>query len=122
MDLSTKKCVPCEGGTQPLSHDEAQKILQQTPGWSLHEVAPSTMKGRASHFQIEREFKFKNFKEAVAFVNRIAELAEENGHHPNILLHGWNKVHLTFFTHAIGGLSENDFIMAAKVNGTTHRL
>jgi len=82
----------------------------------LHEVAPSTAKGRVSHFQIEREFTFKNFKKAMVFVNKVAELAESEGHHPNILLHSWNKVRLTFYTHAIGGLSENDFIMAAKVN------
>ncbi len=116
-ELAAKKCVPCEGGTQPISHDEAQKMLEQVNGWELHEVAPSPIRGRANHFQIEREFKFKNFNEAVAFMNRIADLAEENGHHPDMLLHGWNKVHLTFYTHALGGLSENDFIMAAKVNG-----
>jgi 4a-hydroxytetrahydrobiopterin dehydratase len=114
-ELAKKKCVPCEGSAMPLSHDEAQEMLKQTPGWELHEVAPSPVKGRASHFQIEREFKFKNFKEAMAFVNRVADLAENEGHHPNILLHSWNKVRLTFYTHAIGGLSQNDFIMAAKL-------
>lgn len=127
MNTFTKKhCVPCKGSIPPLTHDEAQKYLKEVPGWELYEVA---------HFQkvaqpqlginnlaslrlgLEREFKFKNFKEAVAFVNKVAELAESEGHHPNIFLHSWNKVRLTLSTHAIGGLSENDFIMAAKVNG-----
>lgn len=111
-----KKCVPCEGGVTPFSHNEAQEFLKQTEDWELHEVTPSTVKGRASHFQIEREWKFKNFAEAVAFVNKVAGLAEAENHHPNIDLHSWNRVRLVFFTHKIGGLSENDFIMAAKVN------
>jgi 4a-hydroxytetrahydrobiopterin dehydratase len=115
-DFLKKHCIPCEGGAAPLSHEEAQNMLEEVPGWELHKVAPSSVKGRASHFQIQRDFKFKNFKEAVAFVNKVAELAEHEGHHPNILLHSWNKVRLTLYTHAIGGLSENDFIVAAKIN------
>lgn len=115
-DLTQKHCVPCEGGTPPLSHDEATAMVKQIPGWELHEVAPSLFPGREHHFQIEREFKFKNFKEAMAFVNRVAELAEKEKHHPDMLVHGWNKLHLTLVTHAIGGLSENDFILAAKIN------
>ena len=69
--------------------------------------------------KVVRRFKFKNFKEAINFVNKVADLAEEEDHHPNISIYGWNKVKLTFFTHAIKGLSENDFIMAAKVNQIT---
>lgn len=106
-DFLKKHCIPCEVGTQPLTHDAALNYLKQTAGWTLKETTP---------FQIKRDFKFKNFKEAVAFVNKVAELAETEGHHPNIFLHSWNKVRLTLYTHAIGGLSENDFIMAAKVN------
>ena len=66
--------------------------------------------------QIEKEYKFKNFKEALEFVNKVGELAESEGHHPDINLHGWNKVKLTLSTHAIGGLSENDFILASKID------
>lgn len=90
-----------------MSREAVKKFLSQVSGWNLKDD-PSP--------QIERNFKFKNFKEAVAFVNKVSEVAESEGHHPNILLHNWNKVRLTFYTHAIGGLSENDFIMAAKVN------
>ena len=115
-NLVEKKCTPCEGGAVPINHDEAHRMLKEIPGWSLHEIATSPAKGRKGHLQIEHEFKFKNFKEAMGFVNKIAELAENEGHHPDIFIHGWNKVLLTFYTHAIGGLSENDFIMAAKVN------
>lgn len=106
-NLSAKKCAACEGGVPPLTRDAALNYLKQISGWTLQETVP---------FQIERDFKFKNFKEAMAFVNKVAELAESEGHHPNILIHSWNKVRLTLYTHAIGGLSENDFIMAAKVN------
>lgn len=102
----------------PLTHDAANEYLLKVNGWRLHEVAPSTVKNKKSHFQIEKELTFKNFKEAMAFVNKIADLAEREGHHPNILIHRWNKVHLTLYTHAIDGLSENDFIMAAKIDGT----
>lgn len=106
--LKQKHCVPCEGDVPPLTRDSALNFLKQVSGWTLQKMAP---------LQIKREFKFKNFKEAVAFINKVAELAESEGHHPNIFLYSWNKVRLTLYTHAIGGLSENDFIMAAKVNG-----
>lgn len=101
-DLTQKKCVPCEGGTPSLSDDQIQKYLKEVPQWVLEEG------------KVVRRFKFNNFKEAIAFVNKIAELAEAENHHPNILVYGWRNVKLTFFTHAINGLSENDFIMAAK--------
>jgi len=100
-DLTQKKCVPCEGGTPPIS--EANDLLKQTPGWELMDN------------KISKKFKFKDFVEAMAFVNKVAELAESEGHHPDIAV-SWNKVTLTLWTHAIGGLSENDFIVAAKVN------
>lgn len=104
-DLSSKKCVPCEGGMPPLLREEAERLLSQTLGWKI-----------ADDKKILREFSFKNFKEAMIFVNRVADLAEEEGHHPDIMIHGWNKVRLELSTHAIGGLSENDFIVAAKIN------
>ncbi len=108
-DLTQKKCLPCEGGVEPLSEDEIKNYLSQIKGWNLAKVD--------NHFQIEKEFVFKDFKEAIEFVNRVADLAEEEGHHPDICIH-YNKVKLTLWTHAIGGLSENDFILAAKVDAT----
>src|SRR3989344_5626108 len=104
MELSEKKCVPCEGGTPPMTPDEAMKLQQQVKGWRL-----VTVNGVHA---IEKKFKFKDFAEAMVFVNKVATLAEEEGHHPDITI-SWNKVLLQLTTHAIKGLSENDFIMAA---------
>ena len=104
-NLKNKKCVPCEGGVAPLTPDEYGAYLRsELLGWIA-----------VNEKQIEKEYKFKNFKEALAFVNKVGELAEAEGHHPDINLHGWNKVKLTLSTHAIGGLSENDFILASKI-------
>jgi 4a-hydroxytetrahydrobiopterin dehydratase len=105
-DLITKHCAPCEGGTKPMTAAEAGAYLAQVPGWKLVEGEPA---------KIARSRKLKDFIEAMAFVNRVAELAEAEGHHPDIAI-SWNRVTLELFTHAIGGLSENDFIMAAKIN------
>ncbi len=105
MNLLSKKCVPCEGGVPPMSLGEATKNLAEIKDWRL-------IDGK----KIEKEFKFKDFKEAMSFVNKVADLAESEGHHPDIIVHGWNKVRLELSTHAIGGLSENDFIMAAKAD------
>ena len=106
-NLASKKCVPCEGGTPSLSREQVKKLLPQIQGW----ITGSDFK------KISRNFKFKDFKAALDFVNKVAELAESEGHHPDILVHDWNKVRLELSTHAIGGLSENDFIMAAKIDG-----
>ena len=106
-DLIARKCVPCRGDAQKLTQEEAQKMLPQVPGWEVAE-GPSSL---------HREFKFKNFKEALAFVNRVGEIAEFEGHHPNITLHDWNRVTLELYTLATGGLHENDFILAAKIGG-----
>jgi 4a-hydroxytetrahydrobiopterin dehydratase len=103
MELAAKKCIPCEGGTPPMGELEAKALLKEVEGWQLLEN------------KIQKVFKFKDFKESMEFVNRVADLAEEEGHHPDILI-SWNKVTLNLTTHAIGGLSENDFIMAAKIN------
>jgi len=103
--LLSKKCVPCEGGISPMRADEVNVLLSQVYGWSADE----------DFKKIYREFKFNNFKEAMEFVNQVASLAESEGHHPDIYIHNWNKVRLELSTHAIGGLSENDFIMAAKI-------
>jgi 4a-hydroxytetrahydrobiopterin dehydratase len=89
-----------------MSMEEAHDLIEQVPGWELGEN------------KLTRRFKFKNFREAMAFVNRVAELAEDEGHHPDIHI-SWNRVRLDLTTHAIKGLSENDFIMAAKTNDLT---
>lgn len=105
-DLSQKHCVPCEGGTPPLSDSKEDEMLKLIEGWLL--IRDGTHK-------ITKQFKFKNFKDAMVFVNKIAELADQEGHHPDIKI-VYNKVQLDLFTHAVGGLSENDFIMASKIN------
>lgn len=103
MDLKNKKCVPCEGGVPKLTPERVQEYLQQVAGW------------KSEGEKIHKTFKFKNFSEAVKFINRMAELAESEGHHPDFAVH-YNIVEVTLWTHAIGGLSENDFILATKIN------
>jgi 4a-hydroxytetrahydrobiopterin dehydratase len=113
-DLKHKKCVPCEGGVKPLTPDEYGAYLRsELSGW-VDIGHPTDRSGRGK--QIEKDYKFKNFREALRFVNKVGELAESEGHHPDINLYGWNKVKLTLSTHAIGGLSENDFILASKID------
>lgn len=104
-DFALQHCVPCEGGTPPLSTEDARGILEYVKEWIL----------AGDSKKIFREFMFKDFKEAMVFVNNVAEIAESEGHHPDIYI-WWNKVRLELSTHAIGGLSTNDFILAAKVN------
>lgn len=112
-DLMHKKCAPCDppageagGGVKPLTSDEYGAFLHsELSGWI-----------DIDQKKIEKEYKFKNFKEAIAFVNKVGAIAESEGHHPDINLHGWNRVKLTLSTHAIGGLSENDFILASKID------
>jgi len=103
MELEKKRCVPCEGGAKPLGTTEAEKYLAHVKGWTLD--------GKI----IRKQFIFKNFAEAMEFVNKVADLAEQEDHHPDIKI-SWNKVTLELWTHAINGLSENDFIVAAKVD------
>jgi 4a-hydroxytetrahydrobiopterin dehydratase len=105
MDLAKKKCAPCEGGTPPLGEEAARKLGAGVPAWKVSIDPP----------RVSREFAFKDFKRAMKFVNRVADLAEEEGHHPDIHVH-WNRVELVLWTHDLGGLSENDFIVAAKVD------
>lgn len=104
-DLKNHKCVPCEGGVDPMKRSEFEQYLDQVIGWSIREDK-----------KLEKEFKFKNFKEALLFINKVGAIAEEEGHHPDINLHNWNRVTLTLSTHAIGGLSLNDFIVGRKIN------
>lgn len=101
--LATKSCIPCEGGIPPLAYDRAEALLLEIPGWDLQDT------------YITRTYRFANFREAIAFVNRVAELAEAEGHHPDMIV-TYNTVTLTLTTHAIVGLSENDFILAAKID------
>jgi len=105
MDLAQKKCVACESGMPPLSRDEAQILMKQLSGW--------TLSGDARW--ISKEFKFKDFAEAFGFAKKIADIAEEEGHHPDLQI-SWGKTIVELTTHNIKGLSENDFIIAAKVD------
>ncbi len=106
MNLTQQKCVPCEGGTKPLTRNEFQQYLSAVSEWNVVN----------NDHQIQKDFKFKDFKHALAFVNQVGEIAEAEGHHPDLNLHGWNKLTITLSTHAIGGLSINDFILAAKID------
>ena len=109
MTLTDKKCAPCAGGIPPLTPDQIQEYLRHLK--SDWEVVDGKL--------IRQKFKFKNFKEAMTFVNRVAEIAEAEGHHPDIHIK-YNTVMLELWTHAIGGLSENDFILAAKIEDIVH--
>lgn len=104
-DLARKHCTPCEGGMPPATKEEAAILLRRVADWKI------TPDGKA----IGKSFRFKNFAQALTFVNKIGAIAEEEGHHPDIGLH-WGRVDISLTTHAIGGLSENDFILAAKIN------
>lgn len=97
--------MPCEGDAKPLTPQQFEPHLQQVADWKV-----------VGAVKIEKEFKFKDFKEALNFVDKVGEIAEHEGHHPDIFLHGWNKVKITLSTHAIKGLSLNDFILAAKID------
>ncbi|OGI85788.1 hypothetical protein A3A01_00640 [Candidatus Nomurabacteria bacterium RIFCSPLOWO2_01_FULL_39_17] len=116
MDLLNKKCIPCEGrGVKPFDKMQAEDYLTQISGWTLEwEQNPEV---EQAHYgaRISKEYKFKDFIGAVNFINLVADIAEEEGHHPDIEIH-YNKVKLILWTHAIGGLSENDFILAAKID------
>ncbi len=112
MNLAEKKCEPCEGKTQAFSKKEALGYLEKTLDWQLTADA----KG------IWREYTTKNFMAAVRFINKIADVAEADNHHPDIHLTGYRKLRIDLSTHAIGGLSENDFIVAAKINGLSVEL
>lgn len=103
--LLNKKCVPCEGGSKPLDSHDVHELFKHLHGWQLKEI-----------IAITKKFQFIDFAHAIAFVNRVASLAEEEGHHPDINVHNWNKVTITLSTHAVKGLSENDFIMAEKID------
>jgi 4a-hydroxytetrahydrobiopterin dehydratase len=106
-DLRQHHCVPCEGGTAPLNETEENNYYSAVPSWEL-------LRNEEPHF-LRKTFTFKKFMEAITFVNKVAELAESEGHHPDIYIF-YNKVKMELHTHAIKGLSENDFIMAVKID------
>ena len=105
LNLNAKKCTPCQGGIDPLGVEDAKALLMAVPGWDL--IDDST--------KIKRTFKFSNFMQALSFTQKVGELCELEGHHPDITV-GWGYARVVFQTHKINGLHENDFIMAAKVN------
>ncbi|HEY4526813.1 MAG TPA: 4a-hydroxytetrahydrobiopterin dehydratase [Candidatus Paceibacterota bacterium] len=104
-DLAQKKCVACEGMVDPFVREEAVVLLKQVDNWTLSDDAKS----------ISKEFTFKNFADALSFANKIGAIAEDEGHHPDLTV-AWGKVGVSLTTHAIKGLSENDFILAAKID------
>ncbi|RLV61523.1 4a-hydroxytetrahydrobiopterin dehydratase [Parashewanella curva] len=106
-ELSQMKCVSCHGDAPKVTDEELAELVRMVPDWCV-EVRDGIM-------QLERVFKFKNFKEALAFTNKLGALAEEDFHHPGILTE-WGKVTVTWWSHSIKGLHKNDFIMAAKTD------
>ena len=107
-DLSKKKCVPCEGNIPAFDFTEIHKYLKKVDGWDVKD------NNDKSYFLI-KEFKFDNFKESQKFVNNVGEIAEIEGHHPDISF-GWGYATVKIFTHAINGLAESDFILASKID------
>ena len=103
MNLLKKRCVPCEGGAKPLSATEAKRYLKQLDAWKL------------AKNKIQKQLVFRDFIELIKFANKMAALAEKEGHHPDFCVH-YNRLDTEIWTHAVGGLSENDFILAAKID------
>jgi 4a-hydroxytetrahydrobiopterin dehydratase len=103
-DLASKTCVPCKGGVPPLAGEELAKLSREVPKWKV-----------VDNHQITRNFEFPDFAKALAFVNKVGAIAEEQGHHPDIFL-TWGKADITTWTHKINGLTESDFILAAKID------
>ena len=104
MDLADKTCIPCRGSVPPLTAEQIEPLKSSVDGWSI-----------VNNHHIEREFAFSGFRGALDFVNRVGELAEQQGHHPDIFL-AWGKVGVSIWTHKIDGLTESDFILAAKID------
>lgn len=102
--LTNKRCIPCEGGMPHLMADEIDAFSKEVPKWEI-----------VNWHELKRRFTFKNFAEALMFVNKVGALAESEGHHPDIFF-GWGYVEIHTFTHAVDGLTENDFILAAKID------
>ncbi len=103
-ELASKTCVPCRGDTPPLKGAELEELSRRLPAWEV-----------VREHHLRKEFQNRNFRETLDFVNRVGEMAEEQGHHPDIAF-GWGKAEVTIFTHKIDGLTESDFVFAAKVD------
>jgi len=104
-ELSSKQCVPCRGGVPPLGAEEIAKLSPQLKGWEI-----------INQHHLKKSYRFSNFRETHDFVNRVGNLAEEQGHHPDICF-GWGIAEIKIWTHKINGLTESDFILAAKIDG-----
>ena len=103
-ELASKICVPCRGGIPPVAGRELEDLAKQVPQWKV-----------IDGHHITRSFAFPDFRQALAFVNKVGEIAESQGHHPDILL-AWGKAEVTIWTHKINGLTESDFVLAAKID------
>jgi 4a-hydroxytetrahydrobiopterin dehydratase len=103
--LTEKRCAPCEGGVDPMTRADFEVYLEQVSEWDVLDDK-----------KLERTFEFSNFKQALEFVNKAGDIAEDEGHHPDLFIHSWNKVKVSLWTHAIGGLSINDFVVASKID------
>ena len=103
-ELAERQCVPCRGGVPPMKGEQINEIASQLPDWQV-----------VNEHHLQRNFRFKDFRETLDFVNRVGELAEEQGHHPDICF-GWGKADITIWTHKIDGLTESDFVLAAKID------
>ena len=108
IDLAEKKCVPCEGGVLPFDASEIHKYLKKIDGWDVKS-------DKEKNYYLIKEFKFKDFLNSQNFVNKVGNIAETEGHHPDISF-GWGYCKIKIFTHAIKGLAESDFILAAKID------
>lgn len=103
-DLASQQCVPCRGGVPPMEKDEIEKLLKELDGWEA-----------INEHHLSKNYKYKDFREALDFVNEVGNLAEEQGHHPDICF-GWGKVEISIWTHKINGLTTSDFVLAAKID------
>ena len=107
-DLADKKCIPCEGGIPSFDISEIHKYLKKVDGWDVKKEDTET-------YYLIKEFKFQNFMESINFINKVGKISEKEGHHPDIWF-GWGYAKIKIFTHAIKGLHESDFVLAAKID------
>ena len=107
-ELANKKCIPCEGGIPSFDITEIHKYLKKVDGWDVKE-------NESKNFYLIKEFKFENFLKSQNFINKVGEISEKEGHHPDIAF-GWGYARIKILTHAVKGLSENDFILASKID------
>ncbi len=107
-ELAKKKCIPCSGETPPLKIDEINKYLSQIKSWNVK-------KNEKGNFFIEKKIKFKNFEDSLKFINEVGQIAESENHHPDLKF-GWGYAEIVIFTHAVSGLTESDFVLAAKID------